>query len=161
MSSAESGGILASKDGAERPSDKLGRPIVAVVQTAQAIMGKYAPRGYAASSAPRCSLSHSKMRTVFVMVGDVLGKQPLQMRLVESNHRVEQLTSAAPNPALGNTILPGTFEGGPHGVYLQGSNGCRDLRSVFCIPVMDQEPRNRPKRKRLAQLLDDSTAGVS
>src|SRR5579862_1219702 len=107
MSSAESGGILAFKDGAERPSDKLGRPIVAAVQTAQAIMEKCATRGYAASSAPRCSLSQSNMRTVFVMVGDVLGKQPLQMRLVESNHRVEQLTSAAPNPALGNAILPG------------------------------------------------------
>ena len=122
-------------------------------------MGKDATRGYAASSAPRCSLSQSKMHAVFVMVGDVLGKQPLQVPLVESNPMVEQLTSAAPDPALGNAILPGTFESGPHGVYLQGWNGCRDLRPVFCIPVMDQELRSCPKRKRLAQLLDDPTAG--
>ena len=92
------------KDGAERPSDKLGRPIVAVAQTAQAIMGKYATRGYAASSAPRRSLSQSKMRTVFVMVGDVLGKQPLQVPLVESNHMAEQLATAAFHPALGNAM---------------------------------------------------------
>ena len=57
-------------------------------------MGKDATRGYAASSAPRGSLSQSKMRAVCVMVGDVLGKQPLQVPLVESNHMVEQLTSA-------------------------------------------------------------------
>ena len=115
----------------------LGRPIVTVMQSAQAIMGKHLPRGYAASSAPRRSLSKSKMRAVLVMVGDVLGKQALHMPLVESNHMVEQLATAASHPAVGNTILPGTFEGGPHGVYLQGSNGCRDLRPIFCIPVMD------------------------
>src|ERR1700757_3595912 len=93
------------------------------------------------------------------MVGDVFGKQALQMPLVKSNHMVEQLATAAPHPALGNTILPGTFEGGPHGVYLQGSNRRRDLRPVFCIPVMDEKSGRRPKRKRLPQLLDDPTAG--
>lgn len=36
---------------------------------------------------------------------------------------VEQLTAAAALPALGDTVLPGTFERGPHSVYLQGSNG--------------------------------------
>src|ERR1700737_2735401 len=70
---------------------------------------------------------------------------------------VEQLTAAA-HPALGDTILPGTFERGPHSVYLQGSNGCRDLRPVFCIPVMDYKSWSRRKRKRLPQLLDDPTA---
>jgi hypothetical protein len=137
----------------------LGRPIVTVMQSAQAIMGKHPPRGYAASSAPRRSLSESKMGAVLVMVGDVLGKQALQMPLVESNHMVEQLATAASHPALGNTILPGTFEGGPHRVYLQGSNGCRDLCPVLRIPVMDQKSRSRPKRKCLPQLLDDPTAG--
>jgi len=35
----------------------LGRAIVTVMQSAQTIMGKHVPRGYAASSAPRRSLS--------------------------------------------------------------------------------------------------------
>jgi hypothetical protein len=39
--------------------------------------------------------------------------------LVESNHMVEQLAAAAPDPTLGHTILPGTFERGPHGVYFR------------------------------------------
>lgn len=80
----------------------LGRPIVTVVKTAQAIMGKDATRGYVASSAPRRFLSQSKMRAVFVMVGDILGKQPHQVPAVEGNHMVEQLTSAAPDQTLGN-----------------------------------------------------------
>jgi hypothetical protein len=53
----------------------LGRPIVTVMQPAQAIMRKHAPRARAASSAPRRSLSQCQMRAVFVMVGDVLGKE--------------------------------------------------------------------------------------
>jgi len=115
----------------------LGSPIITVVEPTQSITGKHATRGSAANSAPRRSLAQPKVRAVFVMVGDVLGKQPLQVPLVKSNHMVEQLTAAAPHPTLGNPILPGTFERGPHGVYFQGSNGCRDLRPVFCIPVMD------------------------
>jgi len=35
----------------------LGRPIATVVQSAQAVLGKHLPRGYAPSSAPRRSLS--------------------------------------------------------------------------------------------------------
>ena len=80
----------------------LGRPIVTVVQPAQSIIGKHPTRGYAASSAPRRSLAQSKVRAVLVMVGDVLGKQPLQVPLVESNHMVEQLAAAAPHPPLGD-----------------------------------------------------------
>jgi hypothetical protein len=47
--------------------------------------------------------------------------------------------------ALGDTILPGTFERGPHGVYLQGSNGRRELCPVLRIPVMDQNLGAAPK----------------
>src|SRR5215831_19565175 len=65
---------------------------------------------------------------------------------------VEQLAAAAPH------ILPGTFERGPHGVYLEGSNGCRNLGPVFCVPVMDEKSGSRLERKRLPQLLDDPTA---
>src|ERR1700751_5386103 len=111
----------------------LGGPIITVVQPAQSIMGKHATRGYAANSAPRRFLAQPKVRAVFVMVGDVLSKEPLQVPLVERNHMVEQLAAAAPHPTLGDTILPGTFERGPRGVYFQGSNGCRNLRPVFCI----------------------------
>jgi hypothetical protein len=112
-------------------------------------MGEHTTRDYAASSAPRRFLAQSKMGAVFMMVGDVLGKKPLQVPLVESNHRVEQLAAAAPHLTLGDTILPRTFERAPHGIYFHGSNGCRDLGAVFCIPVMDQKSWSRPERKRL------------
>src|SRR5215472_10655479 len=137
----------------------LGRPIITVVQSTHSIMANHATRGYIASSAPWRSLAQPKVPAVFVMVGDVLGEQPLQVPLVESNHMVQQLAAAAPDPTFGDTILPETFERGRHGVYLEGSNGCPDLRPVFCVPVMDEKSGSRLERKRLPQLLDDPTAG--
>src|SRR5215831_3085355 len=95
----------------------LRHPIITVVQSAQSIMGKHATRGYAACSAPWCSLAQPKVRAVFVMVGNVLGEQPPQVPLVESDHMVEQLAAAAAHPTFGDTILPRTFERGPHVVY--------------------------------------------
>jgi hypothetical protein len=136
----------------------LGRLIIKVVQPAQSVMREHTTRGCEAGSAPRRFLAQPKMGAVFMMVGDVLGNKPLQAPLVESNHMVEYLAAAAPHPTLGDIILPGTFEPGPQGIYFQGSNGCRDLGAVFCIPVMDQKSSSRPKRKRLPQLLDDPTA---
>ena len=136
----------------------LGRPIITVVQPTQSIMGNHATRGYVASSAPWRSLAQPEVPAVFLMVGDVLGEQPSQVPLVESNHMVQQLAAAAPGPTFGDTILPGTFERGPHVVYLEGSNGCRDLGPVFCVPVKDEKSGSCLERKRLPQLLDDLTA---
>src|SRR4029450_4220267 len=98
------------------------------------------------------------MRSVIMVIAHVIGEQFVQVSFIDSDNVVEQVTAAASHPALGHTILPGTFERGPHGVYFQGSNGCRDLRPVFFIPGMNQRPRSCPKRKRLPQLLDDPTA---
>ena len=70
-----------------------------------------------------------------------------------------QVAAAVTHPTLRDAILPGTFERGSYGVCPQGSNGCRDLRPVFCIPVMDEKSGSHPKRKCLPQLLDDPTAG--
>src|SRR5215467_8216448 len=96
---------------------ELGCPIITMVQSSRSIKRKHATRGYAASSAAWRSLAQPKVRAVFVMIADVLGKQLLQMPLVESNHMVEQFATAASHPTLGDTILPGTFEGGPHRIY--------------------------------------------
>ena len=69
-----------------------------------------------------------EMSAVLVIVRDVIKEQSLQVAGVQWDHVIEQLAATASYPALGDTILPGAFEGGSHGGYLQGSNGCRDLR---------------------------------
>jgi hypothetical protein len=98
------------------------------------------------------------MRAVFVVVVDVFRKQPFQMAFVHSNNVIQQVSSAAFNPTLRNSILPGTFKGGAYGANRQSTNRCRDFQPIFSIPVKDQESGSRPERKRLPQLLDGPQA---
>jgi hypothetical protein len=80
------------------------------------------------------------------------------MAFIDGNDVIQQLTAATTDPAFRDAILPGAFEGSLNRIYLQGSNRCRDFQSVLCIPIEDEKPRSRIKRKRLSQLLDDPQA---
>jgi len=121
---------------------ELGRPIITMVQSTQSIMGKHATRVYAASSAPRRSLPQPKMRAVFVMVGNVLAEQPLQVAFIDRNNVIQQVTAAAADPTLSDSILPGAFERSPNRTHLQGSNGRWDFQSVLYIPIEDEKLRS-------------------
>ena len=48
------------------------------------------------------------MSPICMIVGDVIANQTAQVRFIEGNHMIEKLTAAAPDPALGNSVLPGT-----------------------------------------------------
>lgn len=95
------------------------------------------------------------MRAVVMIVVNIISEQPFQMALIHRDDVVQQISPTAFDPALRYTILPRTFEGGPHRTHPQRSNGVRDLKSVFRIPVEDQKPGSRLEWKRLPQLLDD------
>jgi len=129
-----------------------------MMQPAESLARKDATRSRGMNPAVRCSLPESKMRAVLVVIPDVFREQTLQMAFIHRNDVIQQVSTAALNPTLRNSILPGTFEGGPNGSDLQSTNRCRDFQPIFPIPVKDQKPGCRPKRKRLPQLLNDPPA---
>ena len=47
-----------------------------------------------------------EMRPILVVVAHILSHQPLQMPLIEDDHVVEQVSSAAPYPTLSDAVLP-------------------------------------------------------
>jgi RsiW-degrading membrane proteinase PrsW (M82 family) len=55
-------------------------------------------------------LRQAKMRSILVEVADVATHQSLEVLLVENNHMVEQIATAAADKAFGNAILPGALE---------------------------------------------------
>src|ERR1700674_1938341 len=81
------------------------------------------------------------------------------MAFIHCNAVVQQIAAATLDPSLRDTVLPRAFERGPHRPDLQGSHRCRNLDSIFAIPVEDQEPGSRFKWKRFPQLLNDPEAG--
>ena len=78
-----------------------------MVQTAQSRMRNDPTRRRRADSPTRGLLTQPEMGSVVMVVRDVLGQEPPEMALVQRNDVIEQITSAAANPAFRNSVLPG------------------------------------------------------
>src|SRR6266436_1524796 len=98
------------------------------------------------------------MRTVLMMVTNILREQSLQMVFIQRNHVVQQVSSAASHPALRDPILPWTPEGSSLGNDPCGFHRCNDLEPKLLITIKDQVFVRGFKWKRLPQLLDDPSA---
>src|SRR5260370_33188013 len=98
------------------------------------------------------------MRSVLMMVTNILGKQSLQMAFIQRNNVVHQVSSAASHPALRDAILPGRSEGSSLGNHPRGFHRGDHLQPELLIAIKDQVFVRRFKGKCLAQLLDDPTS---
>src|SRR5258706_2661794 len=110
------------------------------MQASQSLLRKDPTWGYRTNSAVRRSLPESEMRAVLMLVANILREQSLEMPFIHRDNVVQQVSSAAFDPTLRHTVLPGTLEGRADRAYLQGSNGRRNLQPVFRIPVENQKP---------------------
>src|SRR5215469_13769419 len=93
------------------------------------------------------------MRAVLVVIANVVEEKSLQMPFVHRNNMIQQLPPTAFDPALRHPVLPWTLERGLHRFNLERSHGSGNLHSVLPVPVEDQKPGSRAKRKGLPQLL--------
>jgi len=82
---------------------KFGRRYDPVAHTA--VLGWY--------TTPRSVLVQCGMRSIFVVVADVLVQQAFQMPFIRNDHVVKEIPAAIANPTLANTVLPWTLETGP------------------------------------------------
>jgi hypothetical protein len=140
------------------PLGRLGSAIIAVMQSTEAWPGHHLTPSHLAHPAAWSCFAQPKMSPVLMIVVDVSGQQSSQVALVESDHVVQQIASAALHPTFGEAVLPRTLKRGSDGVDLHGSNSSHYLEPILCIPVEDQESGCRLVGKRLPQLLDDPSA---
>ena len=82
------------------------------------------------------------MSTIFVVVPDKRAEQPFQMRFIDCNHMIQQFPTATADPSLGDTILPRTTHGSPHGMDAHGTNGRRNFGAVLGVVIQDQKLSN-------------------
>jgi len=54
-------------------------------------------------------LFQPEMGAIFVVIGDVLREQALQMRLVHGDHMIQQIAAAAFRPSFSDSVLPGAL----------------------------------------------------
>jgi len=90
---------------------RLGSSIITMVEASQSLMRKDPTPTYRTNPAVRRPLPESKMRAVLMVVTNILREHSLQMALIHRDNVVQQVSSAAFDPTLRHTVLPGTLEG--------------------------------------------------
>src|SRR5216684_3276539 len=100
--------------------------------------------------ASRGLLFQSEVRSVFVIVGDVIREKSLQMSLVQRDGVVEQLTATTANPALSHSILPRASNRRAHWRDLHRFDGGRHGESVLRVVIEYQKLWNSIVREGLA-----------
>src|SRR5580704_13519959 len=98
------------------------------------------------------------MRSVLMVVADILCEEALQVALVEGDNMVQQIAPTTLNPPLSNSVLPRTAERGAYWSYAHRAHCYRDLQTILRISIEDQKPGGRMIWEGLAQLLDDPQA---
>ena len=74
-----------------------------------------------------------------MVITDVLLQQPSQAPLIENNHVIEQVPPHTANPALRNSVLPGTAECGPNRLAAHRMHGRDDIGAELRVPIKDQK----------------------
>src|SRR5664279_6168084 len=110
-------------------------PVIAVMQPAHALLANYRTLFQRACPASRRLLVQPEVRSVVVIIGNVLGEESLQMALIQRDHVVEQVAAAASDPTLGDPILPGTPNRGTNRYHLQRADRRWHFQAVLRIVV--------------------------
>src|ERR1035437_6597822 len=101
------------------PTTDSSSPVIAVMQPAHALLANHCTLFQRACPASRRLLVQPEVRSVVVIVGNVLGEESLQMALIQGDHVVEQVAAATSDPTLGDPILPGTSNRGTDRCHVQ------------------------------------------
>jgi hypothetical protein len=101
-----------------------------MMQSTESIVRNHAPGICGTNPPSRSSLPWSEMRTVLVVIVNVVEKKSLQMPFVHSKDMIQQFPPTAFDPALRHPVLPWTLERGLDRLNPEGSHGSRSLHSV-------------------------------
>jgi hypothetical protein len=131
-----------------------------MIQTAQSRLGDDFERSAPRRDLPaeRRFLSKSQVGPVTMVLRDVLCQESFQVPLIDHDHVIEEILSAALNPSLRHAVLPGTLERGSLGAAPHGFHRSNDLEPELAIPVEEHVPMQGVQRKRFPQLLHDPGA---
>src|ERR1022692_1819154 len=110
-------------------------PVIAVMQPAHALLANHCALFPRACPASRRLLVQPQVRSVVVIIGNVLGEESLQMTLVQRDYVVEQVAAAASDPTLGDPILPGTPNRGTDRCHLQRADRRWHFQAVLRVVV--------------------------
>jgi hypothetical protein len=139
------------------PLRRLGDPIIAMMQPAEARPTEHATTPHAVCPACRSLFAKPKMCAVLMVVVDILGEKSLQVALVQRNYVVQQITPATLDPALRDSVLPRTLNCRSDRSNFHALNRGWNFQSILCIVIQNQEPGSGFIGEGFSQLLNDPT----
>ena len=77
------------------------------------------------------------MNAILVEVGDVVANKSPQMLVIQWNYMIQQFSSAAPYPALRDSVLPGTPDARPFGLQTCRLQKLQDTAIELRIAIQD------------------------
>src|ERR1700751_5245908 len=95
------------------------------------------------------------MCAIVVVVKHVLIQQAFQMPFIDNDDMVEQIVTAAADPALGDAVLPRTAEADPLGLDPKALHCVDDFLIEARAAIKDQVAGRRVIGKSFAKLLDN------
>jgi hypothetical protein len=105
---------------------------------------------------PRCDrppvrriLAETQVATVLVVVADVRPDEANEMTLAEDHDVLEELSTAAADPALGGSVLPRTAVGDPNRLGAHGLDELDHGGAEYRVAVEEEVSRRRVVEKRL------------
>src|SRR5665811_1271084 len=110
-------------------------PVIAVMQPAHALLANHCTVFQRACPASRRLLVQPQVRSVVVIIGNVLGEESLQMALIQRDYVVEQVAAAASDPTLDDPILPGTPNRGTDRCHLQRADRRWHFQAVLRVVI--------------------------
>ena len=107
-------------------------------------------------------LRESEVRPIFMVIANLFGHQPLEVLLIPHDHVVQPVSSATPDPALGDAVLPRTAKGSADGLASQVFPSRNHIDSELRVVIEQKESVRRRVRPCLPQLLPDpESIGIS
>jgi hypothetical protein len=97
------------------------------------------PRNGCWSPTSGAILPQCEMSSVLVVIADVFIQQPTQVSAIQHDHVIKQIPSYATNPALRNSVLPGTSEGSAHRLESHCLHGRNGIGAELRVAIEDQE----------------------
>jgi hypothetical protein len=101
----------------------------------------------------RRSLRQRQMRSVVMVIADVIIHEPFQVAFIEDDHMIKQVPTTIADPSFGNAVLPRALETGSLWLNAEALYCADDFFVEVRAAIEDQILRCRVVGKGLAQLL--------
>jgi hypothetical protein len=114
---------------------------------------------WTSASRIRCALIQRDVRSVFVIIRQILTPKPSEVLFVQRNDVIQQLAASTADPAFSDSILPRAPQTRSYRFNAARLQEAENLSTELCVVIKQDLTIVAGQRQSLAQLLDNPVGG--